>query len=286
MKTALARISILLFCAVLSSAAKKETKTFYGYVDTSICARLMLGPVTAERVACSENTRKQGNEPVLVRLQDNTVFEIRNKKTVKKLAGQTVKVTGEVNEKNGKIKIATVEAAPTNSIPKDETGGLLDVRNYRTSGQNRIYEQIRHTLAMMPYISEFDFIAFSMVGNDVILNGWTIRITNRDAAYRRVKSIEGVGKIINNIEVLQLGSMDMQIRAAARAVLQQSIPMYFWGNGSDIKIIVKNGDIILLGVVMRKADSDIAFIRCNSIPGVFHVYNLLRVQPGKTKKKG
>ena len=101
-----------------------------------------------------------------------------------------------------------------------------------------------------------------------------------------MKNIEGVGTIINNIDVLPLGSMDMRIRAAARAALQVNLSRYFWGSGSDIKIIVKNGDVILLGAVTRSGDKDIAFIRVNSVPGVFHVFNLLQVQGANEKKKG
>ena len=37
-----------------------------------------------------------------------------------------------------------------------------------------------------------------------------------------------------------------------------------WGNGSDIKIVVKNGQIIPLGSVAT-TDSDVAFIQCNSV---------------------
>ena len=120
-----------------------------------------------------------------------------------------------------------------------------------------------------------------MVGNDVILTGWTVRDTNRYEALNRVKSIEGVENVTNNIEVLPLGRNDMQIRAAARAALQRFLSRYFWGSGSDIKIIVKNGNIILLGTVASQADSDIANIQCNAVPMAFQVFNLLRVNPPK-----
>jgi osmotically-inducible protein OsmY len=123
-----------------------------------------------------------------------------------------------------------------------------------------------------------------MQGEAVILSGWTVRQTNRNDAGNIVKSIEGVSSIVNNIDVLPLGSMDMRIRAAARGVLQQNLSRYFWGSGSDIKIVVKNGDIILLGTVSTSGDKDIANIRLNSVPGVFHVFNLLRVT--KQDKKG
>jgi osmotically-inducible protein OsmY len=102
-------------------------------------------------------------------------------------------------------------------------------------------------------------------------------VTNRSTAENLVKNIEGVETITNNIEVLPLGSMDMQVRAGARAALARHLSRYFWGSGSDIKIIVKNGQIILLGTVASKGDSDIAYIQCNSVPSAFKVFNLLRV---------
>jgi osmotically-inducible protein OsmY len=44
--------------------------------------------------------------------------------------------------------------------------------------------------------------------------------------------------------------------------------------------------VILLGTVTNSGDKDIASIRINSVPGVFHVFNLLRVAGGEQKEKG
>ena len=133
---------------------------------------------------------------------------------------------------------------------------------------------------MLPYTTYFDFISFTMSGNDVILTGWTVRQVNYNDARSAVRNIKGVESLVNNIEVLPLGAFDNQIRARVLAVLQQNLSMYFWGAGSDIKIVVKNGNVILLGYVIRQADSDIAFIQVNALPGVFHVFNMLEVKPG------
>ena len=213
------------------------------------------------------------------------VLDVNKDNMIKNLVGQLADVSGQINVKNGTVKLQSVTPIKADAIPQgDPARKQLDVRMYRTKATPQMYEKIRHELAMMPYISEFDFISFTMDGNDVILTGWTVRQTNRSDAQNIVKNIEGVGTIINNIDVLPLGSFDMQIRARARAVLQQNLSMYFWGNGSDIKIVVKNGDVILLGNVIRQSDKDIANIRLNSIPGVFHVFNLLRVQSSEEKK--
>jgi osmotically-inducible protein OsmY len=46
---------------------------------------------------------------------------------------------------------------------------------------------------------------------------------------------------------------------------------------------VKNGQVVLLGTVINKADSDMAYIQTNSVRGVFKVVNLLRVQSSTEK---
>jgi osmotically-inducible protein OsmY len=263
-----------------------DVLTFHAYVDSDVCARLMLGPITSSRIECSQNTHKEGASPVLVRLQDNTVFEVNKQNMVKEHVGKLAEVTGEAKLKAGTIKLQSVKPEEAGSIPQgDPARTLLDVRTYKTQGSAATYEKVRHELAMMPYITTYDFISFTMVGDNVILTGWTVRQTNRSEAYNRVKTIEGVNNIVNNIEILPLGSIDMQIRANARAKLQRMLSRYFWGSGSDIKIVVKNGNIILLGSVTKKEDSDIAYIQCSTVPFAFHVFNMLRVQEPAGKEK-
>jgi osmotically-inducible protein OsmY len=261
------------------AASSSETSSFNAYVDSDLCARLMLGPITSGRAECSQQTFKQGSEPVLVRLSNYMVLNVNKEKMIDKYVGQLVQVSGELKLNNAEVKLQQVTPIEANSIPAGSADRKqLDVRMYRAPNAPKIYEKIRHELAMMPYISEFDFISFSMAGDDVILSGWTVRQTNRNDAQNLVRNIEGVRSVINNIDVLPLGSFDMRIRGAARVVLEGNLRRYFWGSGSAIKIIVKNGDVILLGVVSNSGDKDIASIRCNSIPGVFHVFNLLKVQ--------
>lgn len=270
----------LLLGSGLGQAEKAVDATFYGYVDSDVCAHAMVGAITDKRIACSKDTAKQGSQPVLVRTTDGWAFGVKNGKTVKRMVGEFAKVSGGVKEKAGTIKVTTAESVQRSAIPaSDIDAALVDVRNYRGSG-DAVYENVRHQLAMLPYVSDFDFISFAMSGDHVILTGWTVRLNNRKEAYRRVQRVEGVGKITNNLAVLPMGSMDMNIRAQARARLQRFLGRYFWSNGSNIKIIVTGVDIILLGNVESQADSDVASIQCKSVPGAFHIFNLLRVTPG------
>jgi len=270
------------FAGALGAA---EVSTFPVYVDSDVCARLMLGPITPERIGCSQQTVKDGSTPVVVRLRNNMVFTVNKEKMIEPLVGQLAEVSGESKVKDGTFKLQSAKPIEAASIPQgDPSRRLLDPSSSRGAVSEKTREKVRHELAMMPYVSEFDFISFTMTGSEVILTGWTVRDTNRSTAFNIVKDIEGVEEVINNIDVLPLGSVDMRIRAGARAVLQRNLSRYFWGSGSAIKIIVKNGDIILLGAVSSKMDSDIATVQCNSVPGAFHVFNLLRIAPADQKK--
>jgi len=293
MKKSLAIMCALALVCGLGVAAedkdKKDDKisTFHAYVDSDVCARLMLGPVSEARIECSKKTYKQGSNLVLVRLSDNMVFSVNKTKLVKEHLGGLGKATGEAKVKSGEMKLESFMPEQMSDIPAGSPDQrLLDVRTYKAKSTDGLFEKIRHELAMIPYITTFDFISFTMIGDDVILTGWTVRDTNRSDAEYRVKSIAGVKSVTNNIEILPLGNQDMQIRASARAALEQQLGRYFWSNGSDIKIVVKNGNIILLGAVATKEDSDIATIKCNSVSMAFNVMNLLRVEPPPVKNKG
>lgn len=275
--------TLLLCCGICGSA---EVATFHAYVDSDICARLMLGPITTQRTECSVKTHKEGADPLLVRLSDNMVFDVNKEKLLKDYVGGLAQVSGEIKPQSGSMKLESVKPEKASSIPQgDHARLMLDVRAYQAKRSASTFEQVRHALAMLLYITNYDFISFTMVGSDVILTGWTVRQTNRNDAYNCVKSIEGVDKIVNNIEILPMGRFDMNIRAGVRMRLQRNLSKYFWGNGSDIKIVVKNGRVILLGKVDNQGDFDIANIQANTTPGVFHVFNLLRVKEAAEKGK-
>jgi len=275
MRTTLIVIPVLLLQGTLGA---QETSTFRAYVDTYLCARLMLGPITSARIECSQTTAKENPEPVLVRLRDNMVFLVNKTKMIKPLVGQFAEVSGRLKVRDGTMKLEDARQIAATAVPSgDPDRRLLDAARHKAADP-KTWEKVRHELAMMPYLSEFDYISYTLSGSEVILSGWTVRQNNRDDAYNAVKDVPSVETVINNIEILPLGSMDMEIRAKVRAALQRPLSRYFWGTGSDIKIVVKNGQVILLGVVSTKQDSDVAFIQSNSVSGVFKVFNMLRVK--------
>jgi hyperosmotically inducible protein len=150
------------------------------------------------------------------------------------------------------------------------------------SRQNLIRE-VRHQLVLLPYYSVFDNLSFRVEGDTVILEGQVVRPTLKSDAEGVVKNIEGVGRVVNNIEVLPLSPMDDQIRKAVyRAIFSEpGLSRYAESAVPSIHIIVKNGNVILVGVVDSEADKNLANIRASSVPNVFSVKNELVVTPSK-----
>jgi hyperosmotically inducible protein len=150
-----------------------------------------------------------------------------------------------------------------------------------TSGQQRIMKEVRHELVMMPYYSLFDNLAYKVEGGTVTLLGQVTRPSLKSEAESRVKHIEGVDKVVNNIEVLPASPMDDQIRRATyRAIYSDpTLSKYAWGAVPPIHIIVDNGRVTLEGVVDNESDKNVAGIRAKGVPNTFSVQNNLRVQP-------
>src|SRR3954454_24683114 len=85
----------------------------------------------------------------------------------------------------------------------------------KKDGLTSLEKGVRHELVMLPYFGVFDNLEFQVNGDTVILSGQVTRPTLQKDAERAVSHIEGVTKVVNNIEVLPLSPFDDQIRLAA-----------------------------------------------------------------------
>ena len=146
--------------------------------------------------------------------------------------------------------------------------------------------KVRHELSMMPRLTVFDYLEFRMDGPTVILTGYTVRPTNKTEAERRVKAVEGVEVVTNEIEVLPLGRDDRLIQGAVHMNLKRVLPKYFYREPSNIRIIVKRGHVILKGHVDSERDRKTAEIHTKSARGVFGVTNDLVVTPAGSTGSG
>src|SRR5664279_801072 len=172
-------------------------------------------------------------------------------------------------------------ASPTTQ--DNQPTGAADQKNMA-----RIYKEVRHELVMLPFYGVFDNLAYKVdPDGTVTLLGQVVRPTTKSDAENSVKRIEGVDKVVNNIEVLPTSPNDDRIRRGAyRAIYGNDVlSQYQMRAVPPIHIIVNNGKITLEGVVARQMDKQIAGMQANGVQGAFGVTNNLIVEDEQGKKE-
>jgi hyperosmotically inducible protein len=148
--------------------------------------------------------------------------------------------------------------------------------------ETRLMHEVRHQLVMLPYYGVFDDLSFRVdPDGGITLMGAVTRPTLKSEAENVTKQIEGVTKVVNQIEVLPLSPQDDRIRMAEyRAIYGDPALATRYGYRAipPVHIVVKNGHVTLDGVVANQGDKDLINVRANSVPGVFSVTNNLTVE--------
>jgi hyperosmotically inducible protein len=179
----------------------------------------------------------------------------------------------------------SISASATPSPQKKSKSSKLESKS-RAQNEARdvayLREEIRKELVTLPFLSIFDWLEGYVQPDGVVyLRGQVTRPTLKKDAQRRVEKIEGVDRVINQIEVLPLSPNDDRLRRAVyRELFNFNSPLFRYSQGANppIRIIIKNGRLTLKGVVANKGDSNLAYIKANSVPGLFEVRNELRVE--------
>jgi hyperosmotically inducible protein len=183
------------------------------------------------------------------------------------------------------MTIFSVAAFASPATQDNQTAGAADAAINQKSF-DRITKEVRHELVMLPYYGVFDSLSYKVdPDGTVTLIGQVARPVLKSDAEGAVKHIEGVTKVVNNIEILPTSPMDDQIRRATyRAIFgNPALNEYQLRAVPPIHILVKNGHVTLEGVVARDMDKQIAGVQANSVPGVFSVTNNLIVEEDSKK---
>ena len=149
--------------------------------------------------------------------------------------------------------------------------------------QTELEQKIFKKIIGLPYYGVFDHISYKVEGRTVTLYGKVASLGTRKAAERSVSRIDGVERVINNIQDLPPSSFDNSIR---RQMVREfssrggSLYRYLQGPNPSVRIIVENGRVTLEGYVSNRGDSNLANILANGVNGVFSVRNNLVVGKG------
>jgi hyperosmotically inducible protein len=209
--------------------------------------------------------------------------------------------------KNIKVSVKDGEATMTGTVDLYEYKVDADKRIHKVKGVSAVRNDIevagpnvsdgelkaklseKLTYDRVGYGNVFDAISLNVQNGVVTLAGHARTDVDKDSALALVSTYPGVKEVVNEIEVDPVSILDDQTRiAVARAVYNYpSLQRYAVDPAKTIRISVQNGHVELYGVVDSQADKEAAFIRANSVPGVFSVKNYLQVanQPSEPQKQ-
>lgn len=140
--------------------------------------------------------------------------------------------------------------------------------------------QVRKEILSLPYYGVFDAIGYEIKGDTVLLNGYVVRPYTKKEAAEAVLDIEGVSRVENSIEVLPPSPSDDRIRVRIyREIANKgNLYRYLLGANPSIRIVVKNGRVILEGIVTYESDITLATTAASQTFGVFNVENNLKLE--------
>ncbi len=159
-------------------------------------------------------------------------------------------------------------------------------QTFTSAGSIRTIEnQVQKKILMLPRYEVFDSIGFQVNGDTVTLTGKVRNAVNRKDAERSVAKIAGVNQVVNNIEVLPVGSFDESIRARLYHRLSASggLSRYLWPTNPSVRLIVDGGHVSLEGFVATRGDYNTMNILAHGISGVFSVENNLVVNSERVR---
>ena len=162
----------------------------------------------------------------------------------------------------------------------------VNAQSFSDGKSSRTIEQnVQRQILRMPRYEVFDHIGFTVNGGTVTLFGKVRNAINKSDAENRVEDIAGVTQVVNNIEVLPLGSFDESIRANLYRRLSNSggLSRYLWTVNPSVRLIVDRGHVTLEGFVATKGDYDSMNVLAHGVSGVFSVTNNLVVDNGRSR---
>ena len=143
-----------------------------------------------------------------------------------------------------------------------------------------LFKRVQEHVLRYSIFTVFDDVSAQITKNrHVILTGHVLGDHKKEDIAKRVKSVEGVTNVINNIQVLPASQLDDQLRyQVARAIYSNpNFWRYFHRSNPSVHIVVKRGHVNLTGVVDTEIDRTLAGSLATQFDA-FSVTNELRLR--------
>lgn len=144
---------------------------------------------------------------------------------------------------------------------------------------------VQKKILMLPHYEVFDHISFKVDGDTVTLYGQVTNAINKKSAERSVQNVQGVRRVVNEIEILPVSGFDESIRRDLYRSISNygGLSRYLWTVNPSVRLIVSRGHVTLEGYVANKGDYTTMNIVARGVSGVFSVKNNLVVDNDKAR---
>jgi len=200
--------------------------------------------------------------------------------------------------KNGEIKVSYESGVATLTGTVDNLGSMLDVEKavQKTRGVTRvvdniqvraddasdprILEQARHEILTYYAYGIFDNVELAAHNGALTVSGQVTQPFKKTDMGRILERVKGVSALQNNLEVLPVSGFDDRLRLQVARAIYGDPYFIHYANQSlpPIHIVVKNGDVTLVGVVATNMDKIKANMAARSAGLSFSVVDNLRVE--------
>jgi len=149
-----------------------------------------------------------------------------------------------------------------------------------TGGDAEILDRAAREVRKYAYYSIFDDVMLAADNGRLTVTGAVLQPWRKDELGRILALVPGVTAVDNRLEVLPLSSFDNELRLrVARAIYANPmLSRYGLQVNPPIHIVVRDGNVVLTGVVNSEAEKNVAGIEARSAGLSFGLENRLRVE--------
>ncbi len=214
-------------------------------------------------LAFPESGRSQGENE----LPANTIISVVKNKLSKQrilknnditvsVKDRIITLSGTVQSIGAKIQAGRDAAAAEESY---RVNNQLVIKAMNMTNQ-QLTDSVVAALQRRVFYSIFDWVTVSSDNGNVTLNGWVYEPWHKSEFVSQAQKVPGVRAVADSLIVLPKSSFDDQIRIhAARLIYDNPVfEPYAYELVPSIHIIVRDGNVVLEGVVKSQSDSDLA----------------------------
>jgi osmotically-inducible protein OsmY len=148
----------------------------------------------------------------------------------------------------------------------------------RADAPPALVDRVLDTIQRYDRLSIFDDIKVEIDNSAVRLTGRVTTPLKRDEIGQKIRGLDGVSSLVNDIQVLPLSPFDAQLRQRIATAIYSYPPFWHYASMAvpPIHIVVERGHVTLTGRVGNQMDRDLAYARAQ-VPGAFSVTNELKI---------